>query len=473
MAWNRPAVPGWVEGLDAHGAAVGGAEYLVSLEPGDLLAAARASTGLDDFGGETWRPHFDVLVGALRREARLTLAGRIVARTELLRALRQRLLLHELWTDDPTILDEPIVDPVFVVGTGRSGTSILHELLSLDPTNRTPRTWELLHPGEALGADVATIRRLGHEVHAFWAELQPAYASMHHNHGEEPNECIFATMLEFLSDQWGGTYEVPTYSAYLVGADQTEAYRYHRRVLQTLQRRARAERWVLKAPSHLGQLRTLFAVYPDARVVQIHRDPLKSVGSTISLMGTIRSMRCERVDVDALAPWISMGYAMMLDDTIAARAAGDVPAAQFVDVRYADLVTDPVRTIRRVYDRLGIAFPSSLAACDHGPARRRARGRSRRAPLRAGRHRSRSRARTRAVPRLPVDVRRAGRGVTSPRSLRRTRARGRIDTGVTPPHGDGRAGFAAGFSCGGTRPVGCRLVSEIRASGIAECRSRS
>ena len=234
-----------------------------------------------------------MLIAALRDEARLTVAGRIVARTELLRALRQRLLLTAAWTADPTILDEEIIAPVFVVGTGRSGTSILHELLSLDPANRTPRTWELLHPGEALGADVEPARRAGHQVHAFWADLQPAYESMHHNDGEEPNECIFATMLEFLSDQWGGTYPVPTYSAYLVATDQTEAYRYHRKVLQTLQRRERAERWVLKAPSHLGQLRALFAVYPDARVVQIHRDPLKTVPSTISLMGTIRSMRSD------------------------------------------------------------------------------------------------------------------------------------------------------------------------------------
>jgi hypothetical protein len=362
VPWSPSAAPDWVDRLNAHGAAVGGAEYLVALETDELLAAAQASTGLDDFGGETWRPHFEVLIAALRDEAHLTVAGRIVARTELLRALRQRLLLTAVWAADPTILDEQIATPVFVVGTGRSGTSILHELLSLDPGNRTPRTWELLHPGEALGAGTETVRRTGHQVHAFWADLQPAYESMHHNDGEEPNECIFATMLEFLSDQWGGTYQVPTYSAYLVATDQTDAYRYHRKVLQTLQRRARAERWVLKAPSHLGQLRALFAVYPDARVVQIHRDPLKTVPSTISLMGTIRSMRSEHVDVDALVPWIAMGYGRMLDDTIDARATGELPDEQFVDVRYADLMSDPFGSIRRVYGRLGIDCSPSLEA---------------------------------------------------------------------------------------------------------------
>lgn len=367
MPWSPPSAPGWLDRLNAHGAAVGGAEYLVSLEPEELLAAARGGTGLDDFGGETWRSHFDVLLRSLRGEARLTVAGRLVARTELLRALRQRLLLTAAWTADPTILDEQIVAPVFVVGTGRSGTSILHELLSLDPANRTPATWELLQPADALGADADSARRTGHQVHTFWADLQPAYELMHHNDGDEPNECIFAAMLEFLSDQWGGTYPVPSYSAYLAATDQTDAYRYHRKVLQTLQRRASAERWVLKAPSHLGQLRSLFAVYPDARVVQIHRDPLKTVPSTISLMGTIRSMRSEQVEVDAIVPWVAQGYAQMLDDTIDARANGELPDSQFVDVRYADLMADPFAAIASVYDGLGIECPPSLAGqvADH------------------------------------------------------------------------------------------------------------
>jgi hypothetical protein len=362
MTWQPPEPPGWLVRLNAHADAVGGADRIVSLDPDDLLDAARAGTGLDDFGGDTWRPHFDVLVDALASEARLTLAGRIVARTELVRSLRQRLLLCAQWRDDPSILDEPIVEPVFVVGTGRSGTSILHELLTIDPRHRAPLTWELLHPGEAVQADTSTVRQVGHDVHAFWSDLQPAYETMHHNEGDDPNECIFATMLEFLSDQWGGTYDVPSYSAHVVAADHTEAYRYHRKVLQTLQRRERGDRWVLKAPSHLAQLRTLFAVYPDARVVQIHRDPLKSVPSTISLMGTLKSMHSDGVDVSALAPLVSMGYGFMLDDTIDARARGELPDDQFVDVRYADLMADPTAALEQVYRALGVEWSPANAS---------------------------------------------------------------------------------------------------------------
>jgi hypothetical protein len=361
MGWEPAPPPAWLDRLNAHADAVGGAEHLVSLDPDDLLAAAVASSGgLDDFGGDTWRPHFLKLVGTLQGQAHLTLAGRLVARTELLRALRQRLFLAAAWTEDPSILEEEIVAPVFVVGTARSGTSILHELLALDERSRVPLTWELLHPGEAIGPGAEQARRVGHDVHAAWADFQPAYETMHHNDGDEPNECIFATMLEFLSDQWAGTYEIPSYSGHLFSTDQTEAYRYHRKVLQTLQRRDRRERWVLKAPSHLSQLRTLFAVYPDARVIQIHRDPLKTVPSTISLMGTLKSMRSGYADVDSLAGFVSMGYGMMLDDTIDARAKGELPDTQFVDVRYGDLMASPVATLEQTYEQLGITWDPAV-----------------------------------------------------------------------------------------------------------------
>lgn len=360
MPWISPTSPSWVDRINAHADAAGGAAELISLAPDELTASAVRTTGLDDFGGDTWRPHFDALVDSLESEASLTVIGRLMARTELLRALRQRLLLADLWKGDPSILEEPIEAPVFVVGTGRAGTSILHELLALDPTSRVPLTWELLHAGESMGPDAEAARRTGDATHSFWADVKPDYATMHHNQGDEPNECIFATMLEFLSDQWAGTYRVPSYSAHMLAQDHTEAYRLHRRVLQTLQRRERRDRWVLKAPSHLAQLPTLFAVYPDARVVQIHRDPLKSVPSTISLMGTLQSMRCDPVDVEPIVPFVSLGYAALLDSVMDARTTGDLPDAQFVDVLYSDLMADPVTTVRSIYERIGTPPPDDM-----------------------------------------------------------------------------------------------------------------
>src|SRR5262249_1571119 len=128
--WRPPPRPVWVDRLLAHGDAAGGASDLVGLDAGELVATAVASAGHGDFGPPRWRAHYDVLLDAVGRESDLHLAGRIVTRTEILRSLRTRLGLAELWARDPNILERSVNAPVFVVGFARSGTSILHELLA-------------------------------------------------------------------------------------------------------------------------------------------------------------------------------------------------------------------------------------------------------------------------------------------------------------------------------------------------------
>ncbi len=371
MAWTPPARPGWLERLNAHGAAAGGASRLVSLDAGELLATAAASTGQTDFGGEEWRAAYGVLVGALESESRLHLGGRLLARAELLRSLRNRLQLAELWRRRPEILEAPLDPPVFVVGSPRTGTSILQELLACDPACRPPAMWEMLHPAESLGAGGAL--PVADATVRFWHDLQPEYETMHGNSGALPNECIFITMNEFLSDQWSGCHVVPSYDAHLRRADHRGAYRFHRRFLLTLQQRARGERWVLKAPSHLAQLGALFDVYPEARVVHIHRDPLKTLPSALSLMGTLKWMRCEEVDLAPAIRGLPKGYAALFRAEIEQREAGALPDERFVDVRYQDLMDDPAGAVARLYARLGWTLGGEARAAMAGHLARRPR----------------------------------------------------------------------------------------------------
>ena len=344
--------------MNAHADAVGGARGLVSLDPDELIETARESTGLDDFGGEGWRAHYEVLLEALERESRLHLAGRLLTRSELLRTLRNRLQLAALWARRPEILEAPLAPPVFVVGSPRSGTSILHELLALDPEHRAPAMWEMFHPAEALEGDA--LRGVGDDCTTWWHLLQPEYETMHANSGDLPNECIYITLHEFLSDHWGGCHNAPSYDAHLAKADHRPAYRYHHRFLQTLQQRAAGRRWLLKAPSHLSQLPALFDVYPEARIIHTHRDPLKTIPSTLSLLGTLKWMRNDVSDPAAGAERTAMGYAHLYEREIAQRASGELPDAHFVDVAYADLVADPAGALERVYDALGWSFTPAL-----------------------------------------------------------------------------------------------------------------
>lgn len=355
MPWTPPKRPRWAERLIAHGEAVGGAAGLVSLDPDELLTSAARSTGLEDFGDGPWREHFGVLVRALEEESRLHLVGRLMARTELLRTLRNRLRLVDLWRTRPQLLEDPLEAPVFIVGSPRSGTSILHELMARDPASRAPAMWEMQHPVEAVNGE--DLGALGDDVVQFWHDLQPEYETMHANSGFLPNECIFITLHEFLSDHWGGCHVVPSYDEHARKADHRTAYRFHARFLRTLQQRGGSRRWLLKAPSHLFQLKALFAVYPEARIVRTHRDPLKTLPSALNLMGTLKWMRCSEVDMGPAAALLPLGFAALYEAEIRERADGTLPDERFVDVHYADLVSDPVGTVAAVSARLGWDFP--------------------------------------------------------------------------------------------------------------------
>jgi hypothetical protein len=361
MTWTPPQRPAWVERLNALEAAAGGPGALVSLNAEALLAQAADSTGLSDFGDDTgWREHYAVLVDALERESSLHLAGRLLARSELLRTLRNRLQLAELWKREPAILDADLDAPVFVVGSPRSGTSILHELLACDPASRAPLMWEMAHPVEALSGE--SMRRVADDTTRFWHDLQPEYESMHANSGDLPNECIFITMHEMLSEHWGGCHVVPSYDAHLARADHRPAFRYHRRFLQTLQGRSRGERWLLKAPSHLFHLREIFEVYPNARVIMTHRDPLQTLPSALSLLATLKWMRCSDLDMSAAGPRMAYGYGWIYQKLIEQRADGTLPDDNFVDIRFSDLMADPAVALGRLYDGLGWKLPSDVEA---------------------------------------------------------------------------------------------------------------
>ena len=318
---------------------------LISLHPDDLRRAACATTGLDDFGDTWWEEPFRRLCTALDEEARLHLPGRLRTRAELQLILQNRLRLVEVWQKEPAILEEEVRSPIVVTGLGRSGTTFLHELLACDPENRPPLLWELLH---TVPYDERSAQLCDDEI-TLMDELVPAFTAMHENGGHLPTECIFAFAHQFSTDMYTGTVNVPGYTIWKSDIDQTPIYRWHRRMLQTLQWATPTGRWVVKAPSHLSSLPLVFATYPDARVVITHRDPLRVVGSMADTMSTLHWMHSNRVAHETLIEFLSMGVELQMNGVTAERDSGTLPVEQIADVRYQDLVADPIGTVTRLY----------------------------------------------------------------------------------------------------------------------------
>jgi hypothetical protein len=320
---------------------------VVSMRAEDLRAAAVTTTGLEDFGDTWWEEPFRRLCDSLDGEARLHLPGRLRARGELQLVLQNRLRMVDLWKKEPAVLREEVRGPIVVTGLGRSGTTLLHELLACDPDNRPPLLWELLHsvPYEDASGDLCD------DEIKLMDEMVPAFTAMHENGGRLPTECIFAFAHQFSSDIFTGLYNVSEYTVWRSGRDQAPIYDWHKRHLQTLQwvTERPTQRWVVKAPSHLSALPLLFATYPDARVVITHRDPLRVIGSLADLMATLHYMHSNHVDHGVLVEFMAMGLEMQMDHVTAERDAGAVPADQITDVVYGDLVADPVAVIERLY----------------------------------------------------------------------------------------------------------------------------
>jgi hypothetical protein len=332
----------------------------VRLDADEMLDEAARRTGLSDFGGDSFLEPYRVFVRAIDREARLHPLGRVISRSDCLNWLENRLQLADARKRDPGIAAEPVERPLVVTGLPRTGTSILHELLAQDPASRAPLHWEVRFPcpaPEAASYETdARIERAERQIQ-LWNQIVPEYATMHELGARIPVECVQLTTHEFVSEELLGRYQAPSYAAYYAKADLVPAYRFHRAMLQHLQSRCRRERWVLKAPSHLPVLDVLLAVYPDARVVVTHRDPLRILPSVASILYSTMWVRSDEIDTQALLGWFTgETCAALVERMLTFRASGKVDPGQFHDVRYADLVKEPIPTIAGIYDRFGMTL---------------------------------------------------------------------------------------------------------------------
>jgi hypothetical protein len=372
------AHPEWVRRLNLFGDVVGDPQRIVGLDPDELLAIARASTGLTDTGEADWPGWEDTyrrLLTSIDTESELHLLGRVLTRGEVLRILRTWLRLQDAWARQPEILEVPIDAPLFVVGPPRSGTTILLELLALDPSLRTPLAWEALAPLPVTTGNAATDRARRLELaeceQEFWSDIHPDFMTMHELASDLPCECVHFLSLDCAGPYWSMLYDTPAFTGWQLEHLETfdRVYRLHRRMLQTFQFGAaeprqfgaadgEPRRWLLKSPGHLSTLPQVFAEYSDARVIHTHRDPRKFIASLVSLLAVLRFTRSDRVDVAALGPMMELTYQMFLEQVIAQRTDGTIPDERIVDSHFLDLMADPVDALRKLYEQLELAWPA-------------------------------------------------------------------------------------------------------------------
>ena len=330
----------------------------LTLDAENLVAMARETTGLSDFGEDTWQEGLERLIASYHADARLTDMGKMIAAGEVVQYLSTRLGVVEHFRQHPEIARAPITRPIVVIGQPRTGTTILYDLLAQDPANRAPLTWEVdrpLPPPEPKTYE--TDPRID-EVQAqlnMVEQLMPGFMGMHAMGARLAQECVRITGQDFRSLIFSTQYRVLSYSRWLIDeADMAPAYRWHKLYLQLLQSKYQRDRWVVKSPAHQWCLPALLAEYPDALLVQTHRDPLRVSASLASLMTTLRKLASDDVVLqDIAAEWVEYIVTAM-DRSVDAREDGTIPKDQVIDVHFRDFLADPFGTIRMIYDFFGL-----------------------------------------------------------------------------------------------------------------------
>ncbi len=327
-----------------------------------LIDAARKQTGLETFDSDSYREGLEVLVADMN-EIALSESGAARNVGSLVGYLAARLKTTDYLSKRPELLQRPIEKPVFVFGIPRTGTTLLSNLFACDPARRSPLTWEIDDPvppatTATLRTDPRAIARLEQEKAMLAAN--PAMGKYYRNSAIYPNECVFFMAHDFKTLMLESRGKLPNYRDWLFSTDMTSAYQYHKRFLQLLQADAPGI-WNLKMPSHALWLETLLKVYPDARLVWTHRDPFTAMGSFCSIISLGHMGFTGTVDKEWIAE--NCSYQAFEHANRIMDARDRLGEERIIDVHYAEMVTDPIGAMRKLYRALGDEFtPQAEAA---------------------------------------------------------------------------------------------------------------
>jgi len=343
----------------------------------NALKYAVKKTGLSDFGDDDWNfahTYREILATSTQKAQRYTNLGYISARIELNMTMVRRLKLVQYLKDVPSVGRIGVPSPVFVMGLPRTGTTLLHRLLSLDPAVRAPMLWELLAtvPSNSARGDDAELMQADRASRArFVKKLMATRRSMgdkalEHIHTVEwdlPEECFLglADEVPLLVQYFYASYMHPEVSEPLLRKQMVRAYAHYKKYLQLLSHQlgpeeaAHPKRWLLKCPVHLFYTKEIAQVFPDAKLIWTHRHPISAVPSMCSLLKSLHQLYYENEDRDEykMGATILAVSEKLLQDAPREIKESKLPCA---DVIYNELVKDPIQAVKNIYLQFGWNF---------------------------------------------------------------------------------------------------------------------
>ncbi len=335
-------------------------EGVYEFDPEKLLAAAREASGLSDFGDSRFEEGLGSLCRTLDTSAGLSERGRRSNWKRLLRLLTTRLRVQAAFDKHPEIREREIRRPFFLTGLPRTGTSATFNLLGVDPAARPLLLWEgtFPEPLEGLEAGAEDPRHLAmKKTFAEMRERNPEFTKIHFADADTPEECVIPMAITFENVHQGIEVLLEPYASFFRNRDLRPQYAYYRDLLKMIDWQRPGERWLLKSPAHLWAMDALVEIFPDCCIVLTHRDPLEAIASYCSMMETLlKTQGCSAQNglgetvLDFCATSLERGYEV--------RDRSD--PRRFIDIRYADFLSDPIGVAEGIYDHFELPFESEL-----------------------------------------------------------------------------------------------------------------
>jgi hypothetical protein len=333
-----------------------------------ILAAARAETGLSDFGVEDFRERLGVWLQAIDEDANASAVTRANLFQMTVRYAATRLRLEDLIRRNPEILDIEIDRPIIVAGLPRSGTTHLLGLLSADSRLRSLPWWEAIAPipagGDEATADDANPRWT--RADAGWKGFEsvlPHMAIMHEFSADHISEDIELQALDFSSYLIEWLAYVPRWRDHYLSEDQSGPYAYLKKALQALTFLRGPSRWVIKCPQHMEQLPVLYKTFPDATFVITHRDPVGSIRSAMTMALYAARLLRRKIDIEEITSYWPDRYERLLRRCVRDRDV--LPEAQTIDVYFHEWIKDPDTILRKIYQLADLPLTDAALADLH------------------------------------------------------------------------------------------------------------
>ena len=322
-----------------------------------LEEEARGATGESDFGPGEYREGLACLLEACENESNLTAMGRFAVKQQVVTGLKGRLASEAGFRRHPESATHAIERPILIVGMPRTASTTLQRVLARDPALQGLEMWladaPMPRPPRAEWSSIPAFVDCDTRTQAMYA-ASPELRAIHDMDADEWDECWHLLRQSFGSVSFECSFRVPSYSRWWASCDMGPNYQRYRRNLQLIGARESSKRWLLKDATHMFHLVRFLEVFPDACVVTTMRDPRKMIPSVASLAATM--MRPAVADFDPrehgraqLELWVR--GLRRIDEVCAG-----LPSERFYRMEFDDFQADPMREVRRIYDRFGIGL---------------------------------------------------------------------------------------------------------------------